>query len=213
MLTNVRVTRIVRAVACGGLLILATGTARAEDARFSQRIPAPESVAAGFGRLTSDQIAVLDALIRRDENLQLRTRRTTGLPGRFSQRLPGDERLAAGLNLLTPAEVARLDALVAADEAGVLPPPAGGDETITVVRTKRPAPQIHGEISLSVGGGSGGYHEIGGSMDLFYDDPAHGFTLAVGYSEWRGSGGYLDRACGGGPFFRRARGEALPPSR
>ncbi len=211
MLNNLCVARMVRAVACVGLLGLAAVAARGEDARFSQRIPASESIAAGFGRLTSDQLAVLDALVRRDETLQMRVRGTAGEPGRFSQRLPADERLAAGLNLLTPAEVAHLDALVAADEAGVLPPP-GGDETITVVTTRRPAPQIHGEISLSVGGGSGGYHEIGGSMDLFYDDPAHGFTLAVGYSEWRASGGYFGGVCGG-PLLRRARSEVLPPSR
>ena len=65
-------------------------------------------------RLTSDQIAVIDALIRRDLAAQLTPRRGDAPPAaRFSQRLSDDERRNAGLAALSGPEIERLDALIA----------------------------------------------------------------------------------------------------
>ncbi len=199
---------------CAGLLAASSAALRADDGRFSQRLPAFDFTAAGLVRLSANQIAALDALIRRDEQ-QLARSRATARADRFSERLPADERQVAGLNLLSPAELKHLDWLVAQMEGNGLPAgTAGGSPaSAVVVRPRRPAPEIHGEISLTVGAGSGGYQEIGGSLALEYDDPAHGFTLATSYSQWRVSGGRAGRGCLGGPWVRRAADAGLPPSR
>ena len=199
----------------GGMLAMATAPVRADDGRFSQRLPAFDMAAAGLVRLSADQLAALDALIRRDEQQQTRARGATAQAGRFSERLPADELQVAGLNLLTPAELEHLNWLVAQIEGVGLPAGTAGSPapSAVVVQPKRPAPEIHGEVSLTVGAGSGGYHEIGGTLALEYDDPAHGFSLATSYSQWRATGGFAGRGCAAGPWPRRAVDAGLPPSR
>ena len=199
----------------GALLAASVATARADDGRFSQQLPSFDFTTAGLVRLSADQLAALDALIRRDEQQLARSHGATDLAGRLSQRLPADERHVAGLDLLKPSELEHLDWLVAqiegfGSQAGA---PAGAPASAVIIAPKRPAPEIHGELSLTVAGGSGGYHGIGGSLVLEYDDPAHGLTLLAGYAQWRATGGFTGRGCFAGPWPRRAADAVLPPSR
>ena len=99
-----------------GLLAGGPAGTRAADTpalpRFSQLLATPDRAATGLDRLSSDQLAVLDALVRRDLVAQSAPRRTDAPapPARFSQRLTDDERRNAGLAALTAAERVRLDA-------------------------------------------------------------------------------------------------------
>jgi len=182
-----------------GVLVATVVASAGQDVRFSQSLTTAERAATGLGRLSVDQLAVLDALIRRDEHLQ-RYPDTTQPSTRFSQRLSAGELQTTGLASLTAVELARLDAVVAWDESGRPPAVATGAAGPAGPMTfKRPAPEIHGMFSLSYGAGSGGYQEISGSAVLEYDDPGHAFSLLVGYEEVR-----ISRPVGGAGFGRSA---------
>ena len=170
-------------------------TARAADARFSQALTAAESAETGLNRLSSDQIAVIDALVRRDlAGQNVVSPKDPPRAERFSQRLTPDERRIAGFALLTEAELLRLDALVSRQEIAsqvraLLGPPvfATASPRLRPTETKT-NPEVHGSFSLGMGWGKG-YSERTGSMMLNYDDPAHGFSVSVGYSETHLKGG------------------------
>ena len=181
--------------------------ARGADGRFSQLLVASESAESGINRLSSDQVAVLDALVRRDLAAQLNPRRNDPPPpARFSQRLTDDERRNAGFATLTAPELERLDALVGRHATATLartllaPPvfvPAGIRLRPTELRT---APEIHGSFSLSYGVGKG-FSERTGAMTLNYEDPVRGFSIMVGYSETHGKGRL--------PLYRDGYGDPL----
>jgi hypothetical protein len=171
------------------------------DVRLSRTLVPDEYAAAGLGQLNSDQVAVLDALVRRDIAAAERAVKTKETRAEnFSARLTDDERKNAGLTALSKDQVAYIDAYV----ARLSPTEAGGsgqfvagarDESGAVVtRDLKRAPEIHGSVSLMYGAGRGGYSERGGSMVLTYEDPS-GIALAFGYSEIRTKGGYLRRGC------------------
>lgn len=171
--------------------LAAATTAAAADTRFSQTLAIAERAEIGFNRLSSDQVASLDALVRRDFANQTSTRRTDPPPpARFSQRLTAQERTVAGLTLFNEKELARLDELVAQSTASALarallaPPtfyPTG--MRLRPLEDVKTTPEIHGSFSLSYGWGKGGYSEKTGAMELNYADPAHNFAVSVGYSE------------------------------
>lgn len=179
----------------------ATGVRAAEDVRFSKTLTSAQFTDLGLNRLSSDQLASLDALVRRDvARADIVT--TEPRAARFSQRLAGTERDSAGLNLLTATQLAALDAQV----QRLMPPPrqaftvaeyadAGGAMPSFSLRQK---PEIHGAVSLVVGAGSHGYSEYGGGLLVEVDDPAHNMALAVSYSELHAKGGWLRRDCGTG---------------
>lgn len=190
-------------IAAWGFFCLFAATSRADDRRFSATLNTTDSAQIGLAHLSADQIAVLDALVRNDINTAEFQRQPR--PVLFSQRLSENERRNAGFILLTETELAQLDATVArfsqprttdSSQTATLHSPAK-DRAATSFLFKR-VPEIHGSVTLMVAGGSGGYSAYGGAIDLTYDDPAHNFSLSVGYSEIRSSGGYTNR-CG----FRR----------
>ena len=116
-------------------------------------------------------------------------------PVRFSHRLYDEERRAAGFARLTEAELARLDQLVerfaAASSARALSAPlvlAPPRERMHVVAEKKPAREIHGSFSLSMGWGKGGYSERTGAMTLNYEDPERHLAVSIGYAESRVKG-------------------------
>lgn len=190
-----------RVFALGGLVIAAAAAGRAQEARFSQKLTATEQTAIGLEKLSSDQLAVLDALIRRDEKMYAKPDAAHPPPARFSQRLSADERKSTGLDLLTEAELTRLDALVEQYRTGNLPSVAAESvSTVMQSELKGPAPEIHGMISFTYGEGRGGSSEKGGAMLLNYDDPAHGFSLLMGYGEMHARGPFLGRGGFGGCF-------------
>ena len=175
--------------------------------RLSQAFSSEERIATGLYRLTSDQIAVLDALYRRDLVAQAGPRRAEAPApaARFSERLSADERRNAGLPTLTAEELAKLDAV--AGRAGsaslartlLAPPtfiPLAVRARIAETQAKRSAPEIHGSFTLGFATGSGGYSERFGGMTLTYEDPARRFALSVSYSESHVKGGP-------GPYYPR----------
>lgn len=171
-----------------------------EDVRFSKAIAATEFSQIGLGRLSSDQLASLDALVRRDLAIADRTDPAKHpRPARFSDRLSTNERTLAGLNRLSDTELASLDAAV----QRLTPPPRGAwlaanapaaPTTIYSEPLKR-GPEIHGSFTLMVGAGSHGYSEYGGAMVVSVEDPQHHLAFAVGYSELHTKGGYPWRYC------------------
>lgn len=193
-------SRTFLALAALAFAALFTVTSRAEERRFSATLNPAESTQSGLSHLNSDQVAVLDALVRNDINTAEFQRQPR--PELFSQRLSDNERRNAGFALLTTAELAQLDASVArfaqpvANDSGpstvLNSPTRDRDRSPTEFQYKR-KPEIHGSVTLMVAGGSGGYSAYGGAIDLTYFDPAHNFAISVGYSEVHSSGGYGNR--------------------
>jgi hypothetical protein len=187
-----------------GLLALATARIHANDVRFSQTLQAEDRSAAGLGRLSSDEVAVIDALVRRDtasRGSSTPDPKEAAAPATFSQRLTADERRAAGFAKLTATELPKLDAFVDRHQnarlaRSLLAPPTFVSRASRIVPTeKKKEREIHGSFSLSYGMGSGGYSEKTGSMVLTLEDPDRGYSISVGYSEShiKGGSGYIYR--------------------
>jgi hypothetical protein len=194
------------------LLFVATATwlsagvaADDADSRFSKSLTPGEITASGISRLSADQVAILDALVRRDVAAAHFTYKTPRAV-RFSDRLTADERQNSGLAALSTEQLAEIDAYVqrlqpappgswtaSASSSGTAT--SGSAGTSVTAMSLRRKPQIHGEVSLMYGAGSGGYSEYGGSMVLTYDDPDHNYAIAVGYSEIHTKGGYWRNRC------------------
>jgi hypothetical protein len=177
-----------------------------DDIRFSVALNATERTAAGLKKLTSDQVAVVDALVRRDTTARTATAESTAP---FTQRLTAGERQTAGLGGLTAAEIVQLDTLVARHQAArlartLLAPPAYLSRSPRIIaEEKKKEREIHGSFSLSYGMGSGGYSEKTGSMVLTMEDPDKRYSISVGYSEShiKGGNGYYYRD----PFYELPR--------
>ena len=170
--------RLLRAgIACAAML-LAT-MARAAEAGFSDGLSAEEKAACGITRLTAAQLAALDGLVGRDVTLA-RQGGVTGFSSAFLARHSAQERAAAGIGLLSDKERSTLDRLAARAIAMGPPPSSLVSAPLSV--------EVHGDLSLTVGGGSHGSSFYGTSMDLFVTDPSGKFTIGVGFSEYRGKG-------------------------
>jgi len=190
-----------------GLMAVTALAGEAANGRFSQALTTVEQTEAGLGRLSSDQVAALDALFRRDLAEQANPRRGDPAPApRFSQRLSADERRVAGLTLLTEAELTRLDALAERTASATLtrlllaPPvfvPAGMRE---LPREGKPGPEVHGSFTLGYGWGKGGYSEKTGAATFRIEDPAHGFTINLGYEETKTNSPFPYRLVPGSPL-------------
>lgn len=187
-----------------GLLALTSAVAHASDLRFTQTLNAEDRRAAGLARLTSDEAAVIDALVRRDTATRgspTPDPAAASAPTTFSQRLTADERRAAGLAKLTAAELTQIDAFIERHQnarlaRSLLAPPTYVSRAPRVIPTeKKKEREIHGSFSLSYGMGSGGYSEKSGSMVLTLEDPDRGYSISVGYSEThiKGGSGYIYR--------------------
>lgn len=161
--------------------------------RLSQSITTAERTATGLSRLSSDQIAVLDALYRRDLVAQSAPPRADvpAPSARFSQRLTDDERRNAGLTLLTEAELTQLDACaersgrVSVARALLAQPtfiPVSMRARIAETQAKNAAPEIHGSFTVGMGFGKG-YSERFGGMTLTYENPAKNLAISFSYSE------------------------------
>lgn len=162
------------------------------DSRFSHTLSAPDLQESGIARLNSDQVAVLDALVRRDLTARLNGRGEAA-PKIFSERLTADERRIAGLPELTPTEFARVNALVeryqsvSVSRALLSPPVYVARHATLKPRETKAERKIHGTFSLGFGWGSDGYSERTGSMVL-HSEVAPGMHVSVGYSETRMKG-------------------------
>lgn len=189
------------AAACAALLLAATAGAAEEP--FSEALSPQEKTASGIARLPAPQRAKLDQLEEHDATLA-RQGGVTGFSSAFSQRHTAQERAAAGIDRLSADQVATLDALVARSIAEGPPPSEAFSYEPHPAPPPVPAPvlvsaplkaEVHGDVSVTVGGGSHGSSFYGTSMDLFVTDPSGKFTLGVGISEFRGKGFFVP----GGP--------------
>jgi hypothetical protein len=180
-------------LACAALLAVAL--ARGADLRFSDGLSAEEKVAAGFPKLGAPQIAALDRLVARDVTLA-HEGGVTGFASTFAARHTAPERAAAGIDRLSALERAALDSLAARtialgpppeDEFRYAPPQAPPPPPATLVSAP-PHLEVHGDVSLTIGGGGHGSSFYGTSMDLFVTDPSGKFTLGVGVGEFHGKG-------------------------
>jgi len=196
-----RLSRLILVVACCWTALAARA---ADDTRFSATLTPEQRTAAGLTSLSADHLAVVDGLVRQD--LAASRYKNNGVDHtRFSQRHTPAERALAGLDGLTDPQLAELDEFVrlriAADEPVPLATTpdrvaAGGVRTLTY---QRPL-EIHGELSYTVGWSKAGSFQ-GGGLVLTYDDPAHRYSILVGYSEYHGKGlprCFLDP--GAGPY-------------
>ena len=178
---------MLRTLLIAASLILA-GTAA--GAGFSESLTPQEKEASGVVQLGPAQVSKLDALVAKDEALA-REGAVTGFSTSFSQRRTHQERLDAGLERLSASQRARLDSLVAfaiANPGPVIPvfrprpaPPAASFSSPAL------KPEIHGDVSLTVGGGKG-VSFFGSRLDLNLTDPMGKYSISVSISQYRGKG-------------------------
>lgn len=173
-------------LACGALSISAAANA---SESFTGSLSSADAAASGIARLSASETAALDQVVAHDETLA-RQGAVTGFSTTFLERRTAQERAAAGIDHLTPDQSAKLDDLVARaiasgsaqavfyQSAAVFP----SEMTVPPLR-----PQIHGDVSFTIGGGKGGSF-YGGSMDVIMTDPEGRYSAAVGFSEYRGRG-------------------------
>jgi hypothetical protein len=187
-------SRFIRAAIAGAALLVATVMAAAETP-FSEGLSPQERGASGVARLTPAERATLDGLVGRDVILA-RQGGVTGFSSTFAARRTPKERIAAGMDRLSEAERSNLDAFAARAIASPPPPsdtfayeprpaPPGMEEVLV---TAPPKLQVHGDLSVTVGGGGHGSSFFGTSEDLFVTDPSGRFTVGIGFSEFKGKG-------------------------
>jgi len=162
------------------------------DPKFSSTLSPDQLKQTGLDQLSTDNVAVIDALVRLDV-AALRLRNNNIRSTRFTERRTDHERDIAGLDHLTADQLRKLDQFVALRiPAPVIP--LGADLSNASVSLdaapipfKRPAPEIHGSFTLTYGWGKGGSIK-GADSVITYVDPSHRFSLSVGYSQYSGSG-------------------------
>jgi hypothetical protein len=195
----------------GACCALATISRAAGTDRFSQALDAEERRVIGIDRLTSDQVAILDALVRRDLAGRSLSEPATNPPTVFSQRLSADERRNAGVAGMTDDGRRRLDAAVARYQSSgmsqsLMTPPVFLPRNTVSVRPRekkgKPEREVHGSFTLAYGWGDG-YSTRSGSMVVNMTDPEKKYSITIGYGETHvkgnpGPGILLDR---GSPYY------------
>lgn len=188
------------------LALVSGATAAEDDPRFSLTLTTADRAATGVARFTSDQLAVLDALVRRDTATRASTpapkSAEEAAPAAFSKRLSADELRNTGIATLAAEEVSRLDALIERHQTAklarsFLAPPEFLSPHRRAATEKKEERRVHGSFSLSYGWGKGGYSEKTGAMVVNIDDPAHNLSLSIGYAESHIKGGPMYRD----PFY------------
>jgi hypothetical protein len=161
----------------------------AAEGGFSATLSAEQKNSTGLTSLTSAEREALDQLVAAEVG-QARQENSSGFDGTFASRRTDEERKQAGLDRLTPAQLTKLNRLVAAAMAASPKPkerPRIKDSDVFSAPIK---PEVHGEISLTYGRGSGGSDFRAASMWVDYFDPNTGFGLSVGISNFKGNGFY-----------------------
>lgn len=161
---------------------------------FTATLSSDEQTSAGLTRLSADEQITLNTLVAREVSLA-RQGNVKAFAGTFSSRRKPAERTMAGLDRLTPAELEQLDRLVAtAIAAGPAPATLPRRLKPSDVASRENRLEIHGEVTLAYGWGSGGRDMRAGSLYTEIYDKETGTTLGLGYSQFSGDGcwGYGD---------------------
>ncbi len=183
-----------RVLACAALTLglLNGAAARADEPGFTAKLSATDLAAAGLAKLSPEQATALDAQIAR-EIAVARQGDVVAFSRSFMQRRSADQLTAAGLTALTAEERNQLDLVVARAVAQrpaivvqILTAKAkAADDAVETITYK---PQLHGEVTLTVGTAGGGRNFYGGSFTTVYDDPQRKFSVAFTYAEYHGKG-------------------------
>jgi hypothetical protein len=174
--------------------------------RFSQSLTAEQRTTAGIDQLNSDQVAALDALVRLDAHQAAAATKkaaaTASKPAAgmaspaqaarppFTRSLSVDQRRAAGLDTLTAGQQGAVDTLVAGQlaSASVRYEPSASP-AVEAVEFFPNRYEVHGEMGLSFGGGSG-YSSREAWMSTTLLDTKTGTAFSVGVSsgreKWKG---------------------------
>lgn len=189
---NLRLRLLIAGFVLGLLPGALASAAPTESSRFTDSLTAQQKTDAGLTTLSSDNVAVINALVRQDEaavqlhNNQIRSTR-------FSQRRTDHERNIAGLALLSAEQLAKLDDFVGRRFA---PSPAPLMESVAPIVINTSAietnnesrrPEIHGSVSLTYGWSKGG-SVMGGDLTLYHVDPERRFSVFFNYSQYHGKG-------------------------
>lgn len=187
------------------LSALAVGASAAESKRFSQTLTAEQRTVTGVEQLNSDQVAALDALVRLNLNQAAadaqkaeRAKSTAAEPATtpaptqpvaFSQWLSPDQRRAAGFEALSAEQQAQIDALVAAQTPGAPLYEPAAPKPVEAVEFFPNRFEVHGEVGLSLGFGSGGYNSRAAWVTSSLLDTKTGtevsVTVASGREKWK----------------------------
>ena len=175
----------------------------ASTTRFDAALSPSDWKEAGLAQLSTDQMTALDAFIQRDI-ASARQGDVVAFAKSFTERRTPDEWQRAGIDRLTVEQRARLDAVVAAAIAtrpafAYIPRPAAPGTAHEVKTVLKPW-EVHGQVSMFVGGGSHGSSFYGGDFDVWATDPSHHVTVGVGAGEIRGKGPLFGYGCGRGPW-------------
>jgi hypothetical protein len=166
----------------------------ADSPRFTDGLTVAQKTEVGLDHLNSDNVAVINALVRQDE-AAAHHRDPTVVSTSFSTRRNDHEREITGIDHLTPAQVKRLDELIAPRITDAVPPPPDAVfvpslpsliiSSVDTVSPPRSPLEIHGSFSLSYGWSKEGSTR-GGDAVVSIHDPDHNLTVTLGYSEYRG---------------------------
>lgn len=193
-------TRTFLALTCS---LVAVALFAADSARFSQSITPEQRTTAGLDRLSSDQVAALDALVRLNltqtaADAQKAERASVAPPATvapaatapvpFSQALSAAQRRAAGLEELTAEQCAAIDTLVAAQTAAAPRYEPNAPRSVEAVEFFPNRYEVHGEFGFSLGAGSGGYSSRAGWVSTSVLDTKTGteigVSVAAGREKW-----------------------------
>jgi hypothetical protein len=179
------------ALACAAFML-----ASLARAAFSGGLSPEEKAQCGIAQLTAPQVAALDGLVGREVTLA-HEGGVSGFSSTFTSRRTAKEKKDAGIDRLSPKQQVALDSFAARAIAdgpsptqmfAYSPAPAAAPAPPQVLVSAPLGIAVHGDVSLTVGGGSHGSSFYGGGMDLFVTDPSGRFTLGIGVEEIRGRG-------------------------
>ncbi|MBX3739062.1 MAG: hypothetical protein KF715_20410 [Candidatus Didemnitutus sp.] len=176
------------------LLALAPA-ASAATGGFIATLSTEQQAAAGLVHLSADEQTTLNTLVAREVSLA-RQGNVKAFAGTFSSRRKPSETTAAGLDRLAPEQLAQLDQLVANAIAAGPAQPALPQRLKAKDVARNDRLEVHGQVSLAYGWGSGGREMRAGSIYTEIHDKQTGTTLGIGYSQVSGDGwwgyGYPD---------------------
>lgn len=187
---------MLRVAVASALVACAPALALADQPDFVGSLSDADAKACGLAHLTTAQKAEVDRLANRDITLA-REGGVTAFSASFVSRRSDTERHLGGMDTLSQAESDNLDAAVAAAIAyhpltyQATAAPAAKAPAAAPVQTWSLPPQkweVHGDLSLVIGGGSHGSSFYGTGADVYATDPSGKWTLGLGYEEIHGKG-------------------------